>query len=72
MPGIIKWIDVQVQKQSIVTDFENDDAVCSTNVSEASNNLVTLVQCTELSVTQHPCISAKQATLQHNGDPHCL
>ena len=72
MPGITQWIDVQVQEQSIVTDFENDDAVCSTNVSEASNNLVTLEQSTEQSVPQHSCISAKQATLQHNGDPHCL
>ena len=72
MPGITKWIDVQVQKQSIVTDFVNDDAVCSTNVSETSNNLVTHEQCAKQSVPQHPCISAEQATLQHNGDPHCL
>ena len=72
MSGITKWINVQVQEQSGVTDFINDDAVYSTNVSKASNNLVTLEQCTEQSVPQHPCISPEQATLQHNGDLHCL
>ena len=34
--------------------------------------MVTLEQCTEQSVPPHPCISAEQATLQHNGDMHCL
>ena len=71
MPGITKWIDVQVQKQSSVTDFENDDAVCS-NMLNVSNDFITPEQCTEQSVPQLPCTSSDQATLQHNGDPHCL
>ena len=33
MPVITKWIDVQVLKQSSVTDLvKPDDAVCSTNI----------------------------------------
>ena len=71
MPGITKWIDVHVQKQSIVTDFENDAAVCS-NMLNVSNDFITPEQCTEQSVSQLPCTSSDQATLQHNGDPHCL
>ena len=51
MPGITKWIDVQVQEQSSVNDLiKPDDAVCSTNVEEVSNNLLTPDQCTEQSV----------------------
>ena len=50
MPGITKWIDIQIQKQSSVTDFENDDAVCSTNVLEGSTDFVTPEQCTEQNV----------------------
>ena len=71
MPGITKWIDVQVQKQSSVTDFENDNTVCS-NMLNVSNDFITPEQCTEQSVPQLPCTSSDQATLQHNGDPHCL
>ena len=68
MPGITKWIDdVQVQKQSSVTDFENDNAVCS-NMLNVSNDFITPEQCTEQSVLQLPCTSSDQATLQHNGD----
>ena len=62
MPGITKWIDVQVQKQSSVTDFENDEAVCSTNVLNVSNDFVTPEQCTEQSVPQHPCTSSNFVT----------
>ena len=69
MPGIMKWIDVQVQKQSSV---ENDNAVCSTNVLNVSNDSITPEQCTEQSVPQHLYNSSDQTTLQHNGDPHCL
>ena len=71
MPGITKWIDVQVQRQSSVTDFGNDDAVCS-NMLSVSNDFITPEQCTEQSVPQLPCTSSDQATLQHNDDPHCL
>ena len=54
LPGITKWKDVQVQEQSSVTDLvKPDDAVCSTNVEEVSNNLLTPDQCTEQSVPQH-------------------
>ena len=47
MPGITKQIaiDVQVQEQFTVTDFVTDDSVCSTNVQEVSNNMVTPKQC---------------------------
>ena len=71
MPGITKWIYVHVQKQSSVTDFENNAAVCS-NMLNVSNDFITPEQCTEQSVSQLPCTSSDQATLQHNGDPHYL
>ena len=37
-----------------------------------SNDFITPEQCTEQSVPQLLCTSSDQATLQHNGDPHCL
>ena len=71
MLKITKWIDVQVQKQCSATDFENDSAVCS-NMLNVSNNFITPEWYTERSVPQLPCTSSDQATLHHNGDPHCL
>ena len=73
MPGITKSIDVQVQEQSSVTDLvKPDDAVCSTNVEEVSNNLLTPDQCTEQSVPQHLHTSSGQTFLQYTVNPDCL
>ena len=73
MPGITKWIDVQVQEQSSVTDLvKPDDAVCSTNVEEVSNNLLTPDQCTEQSVPQHLHTSSCLTSLQDTVNPNCL
>ena len=73
MPGITKWIDVQVQEQSSVTDLvEPGDAVCSTNVEEVSNNLLTPDQCTEQSVPQHLHTSSGLTSLQDTVNPNCL
>ena len=73
MPGITKWIDVQVQEQSSVTDLVKPyDVVCFANVEEITDNLLTPDQCTEQSVPQHLCTSSDKTSLQNTVNPNCL
>ena len=73
MPGITKWVDVKVQEQPSVTDLvEPDDSVCSANVGEVINNLLTPDQCTEQSVPQHLHTSSGLTSLQDTVNPNCL
>ena len=73
MPGITKWINVQVQEQSSVTDLvEPDDAFYSTNVEEVSNKLLTPDQCTKQSVPHHLHTSSGLTSLQDTVYSNCL
>ena len=50
MPGITKWIDVQVQEQPSIIDSRTDATPCSTTDTKEYPE-----QCTEHSIGQHPC-----------------
>ena len=50
MPGITKWIDVQVQEQPSIIDSRTDATPCSTTDTKESPE-----QCTGHSIGQHPC-----------------
>ena len=58
MPGFTKWIDVQVQEQSII-HHRADVASCSTDTEIPE-------QCTKPSIPQHPCTDSDQINLQQS------
>ena len=70
MPGITKWIDVQVQEQPSIIDSRTDATPCSTTDTKESPE-----QCTEHSIGQHPCSDQSGQTwtnLQSSFLPNCL
>jgi len=70
MPGITKWIDVQVQEQPSIIDSRTDVTPCSTTDTKESP-----AQCTEHSIGQHPCSDQSGQTwtnLQLSFLPNCL